>query len=93
VFLGTVTQLDAPTSGFKTAKMHIDHAFKGKLDETEELFDAGICDGPGLEIGRQYLMYRRWRSATSFLTDSPDGCLFSMAGNINRRAGDDAIGR
>ena len=57
VFLGTVTAVDTPSAGFKTARMHIDHAFKGSLKETVELFDDGMCDGPMLEAGHQYLMY------------------------------------
>lgn len=39
------------------ARMHIDRAFKGALGRTIELYDNGMCDGPVLEIGKQYLMY------------------------------------
>ena len=39
--------------------MSIDRAYKGTLNKTVELFDDGMCDGPDLEIGRQYLMYTR----------------------------------
>jgi hypothetical protein len=37
--------------------MNIDRSFKGNLDRTIELFDDGMCDGPDLQVGRQYLMY------------------------------------
>jgi hypothetical protein len=57
VFLGTVTELNAKSEAFKTAKMQVDRAYKGKLRETVELFDDGMCDGPVLEVGHQYLMY------------------------------------
>jgi hypothetical protein len=56
VFLGTVTEVSTAKQ-LKLAKMHVDHAFKGILGETVDLFDDGMCDGPNLEVGRQYLMY------------------------------------
>ena len=65
VFIGTVTQLESPVHGFKTASMTIDRAFKGQLKETESLFDDGMCDGPHLEVGKQYLMYTRRSSGGS----------------------------
>jgi len=37
--------------------MNVDRAFKGNLDKTIELYDDGMCDGPDLQVGRQYLMY------------------------------------
>jgi len=37
--------------------MHVDRLYKGQVKETIELFDDGMCDGPRLEAGRQYLMY------------------------------------
>jgi len=37
--------------------MTVDQAFKGKLNKTIELFDDGMCNGPHLRIGGQYLMY------------------------------------
>ena len=37
--------------------MHVDHLYKGHVEETVELFDDGMCDGPAFEAGRQYLMY------------------------------------
>jgi len=63
VFLGTVTDVGEPSHSFKRAKMHVDRVFKGKLGEAVELFDDGMCDGPDLQIGRQYLMYTARASA------------------------------
>jgi hypothetical protein len=57
VFLGTVTQVNAEPGAFKTAQMHVDRLYRGQIKETIELFDDGMCDGPLLEAGRQYLMY------------------------------------
>src|ERR1700680_2051978 len=57
VFLGTVTEIGAQPDSFKTARMNVDRAFKGDLKKTIELFDDGMCDGPDLQIGKQYLMY------------------------------------
>jgi hypothetical protein len=57
VFLGTVTQVEEKSPGFKAASMHVDHSYKGDLKDTVELFDDGMCDGPLLETGKQYLMY------------------------------------
>ncbi len=55
VFLGTVVSLaEAP---FKRATMRIDQNFKGPLKGQVELYDDGMCDGPNLKVGRQYLMY------------------------------------
>src|SRR5689334_22783111 len=55
VFLGSV--LTVSDGRFKTAKMRIDKSFKGALPAEVELFDDGMCDGPHLEVGHQYLMY------------------------------------
>lgn len=63
VFLGTVTDVTEPSYSFKLAKMHIDRVFKGKLADAVELFDDGMCDGPKLQTGRQYLMYTSGDSA------------------------------
>jgi hypothetical protein len=57
VFLGTVTETGAQPGSFKTVRMNVDRAFKGDLKKTIELFDDGMCDGPDLQIGKQYLMY------------------------------------
>lgn len=56
VFLGTVISANAE-GVFKTAQMHVDRLYKGQVKETIELFDDGMCDGPRLEAGHQYLMY------------------------------------
>ena len=37
--------------------MRIDRAYKGALRNSIQLFDDGMCDGPLLEVGQQYLMY------------------------------------
>jgi hypothetical protein len=39
--------------------MRIDHAYKGVTEESVVLFDDGMCDGPTLQVGEQYLMYTR----------------------------------
>ena len=57
VFVGTVTEIVTRPGEFKRARMNIDVTFKGALNKTIELFDDGMCDGPDLQVGRQYLMY------------------------------------
>jgi hypothetical protein len=57
VFLGTVTEINAQSGYLKTARMNVDRAFKGDLKKVIDLFDNGMCDGPVLQIGKQYLMY------------------------------------
>src|ERR1700676_4031998 len=57
VFLGTVTRMTSEPGAFRTAQMHVDHLYKGKIKDKVELFDDGMCDGPHLEAGGQYLMY------------------------------------
>ena len=37
--------------------MRIDKAYKGISEETVILYDDGMCDGPALHVGEQYLMY------------------------------------
>jgi len=37
--------------------MRIDRAYKGVSEPTLILFDDGMCDGPDLQVGEQYLMY------------------------------------
>jgi protocatechuate 3,4-dioxygenase beta subunit len=37
--------------------MRIDKAYKGISEETVVLYDDGMCDGPTLRVGEQYLMY------------------------------------
>src|ERR1700683_2406214 len=57
VFLGTVTEMTTQSGSFKTIRMSVDRAFKGDLKKLIDLFDDGMCDGPVLQIGKQYLMY------------------------------------
>lgn len=57
VFLGTVTEVSSKDGSVRDARMHIDRVFKGKLEADVDLFDDGMCDGPHLEVGHQYLMY------------------------------------
>src|ERR1700721_3148244 len=56
-FLGTVTEMNTQSGSFKTIRMSVDRAFKGDLKKLIDLFDDGMCDGPVLQIGKQYLMY------------------------------------
>ncbi len=37
--------------------MRIDKAYKGVEEKTVVLWDSGMCDGPTLSVGEQYLMY------------------------------------
>jgi hypothetical protein len=39
--------------------MRVDHAYKGVTENSVVLFDDGMCDGPMMEVGEQYLMYTR----------------------------------
>ncbi len=39
--------------------MRVDRAYKGISEGTVVLFDDGMCDGPDLKLGEQYLMYTR----------------------------------
>lgn len=39
--------------------MRVDRAYKGVSEEFLDLYDDGMCDGPELRIGEQYLMYTR----------------------------------
>jgi hypothetical protein len=57
IFTGTVKRVSGRDGQFKTAEMTVDAAFKGPLNKTIELFDDGMCDGPDLQLGKQYLMY------------------------------------
>ena len=53
VFLGTVTEVIQP----RLFRMRVDKAYKGVSTETVILYDSGMCDGPVLRVGEQYLMY------------------------------------
>lgn len=58
VFLGTVTEaLHVQDPRVKRFRMHIDRAYKGVSESELILFDDGMCDGPELLVGQQYLMY------------------------------------
>jgi len=39
--------------------MHVDKAYKGVSQQELTLFDDGMCDGPDLRVGEQFLMYTR----------------------------------
>jgi hypothetical protein len=54
IFLGTVTELEKGV-----AQMRIDKAYKGVLVKTVALWDTGMCLGPALHVGEQYLIYTR----------------------------------
>ncbi len=58
VFLGTITEI-LPAKGERIirARMRIDHSYKGVTEASVTLFDDGMCDGPTLQAGEQYLMY------------------------------------
>jgi hypothetical protein len=58
IFLGTVTETIQTENGWiRLARMRIDKAYKGISEETVILYDDGMCDGPSLQVGEQYLMY------------------------------------
>lgn len=58
VFLGTITDALATRDGMVArARMRVDRAYKGVSEGTLVLFDDGMCDGPDLEVGQQYLIY------------------------------------
>jgi hypothetical protein len=60
VFLGTVTEiLASPDRDVKRLRMRVDRVYKGVSEPTLVLFDDGMCDGPDLRLGEQYLMYTR----------------------------------
>lgn len=58
IFLGTVTEALQQENGWVTlARIRIDRAYKGISKETVILHDDGMCDGPSLHVGEQYVMY------------------------------------
>jgi hypothetical protein len=64
VFLGTVTDVIPMPGGNNDwhpskARMRIDRAYKGVSEPAVTLYDDGMCDGPSLKVGEQYLMYTR----------------------------------
>jgi hypothetical protein len=53
-----VTEIIQTENGWvRLARMRIDKAYKGVSEETVILYDSGMCDGPTLYVGEQYLMY------------------------------------
>ena len=58
IFLGTVTEASQTENGWvRLARMRVDKAYKGISEETVILYDSGMCDGPTLRVGEQYVMY------------------------------------
>ena len=57
IFLGTVTGPATANGDMHLVRMHIDKAYKGVSEKTVVLYDDGMCNGPDLQIGEQYLMY------------------------------------
>ena len=58
IFLGTATGAIQTENGWvRLAHMRIDKAYKGISEETVILYDDGMCDGPSLRVGEQYVMY------------------------------------
>ncbi len=58
IFLGTVTEAIQTENGWvKLGRVQIDKAYKGISEQTVVLYDSGMCDGPTLQVGEQYLMY------------------------------------
>lgn len=58
IFTGTVTEAIQTENGWvRLARMRIDKAYKGISEDTVILHDDGMCDGPTLQVGEQYLMY------------------------------------
>lgn len=58
IFLGTATGAIQTENGrVRLALMRIDKAYKGISEETVILYDDGMCDGPSLRVGEQYVMY------------------------------------
>ncbi len=58
IFLGTVTEAIQTENGrVGLARMRIDKAYKDISEETVILYDSGMCDGPTLSVGEQYVMY------------------------------------
>ena len=74
VFLGTIVEaIGTPANSQTTrARMRVDHAYKGVTEPLLIMVDDGMCDGPELRVGEQYLMYTRrnpdgtvqWRGCT-----------------------------
>lgn len=60
IFLGTAIEaIETKNGATVLARMRIDKAYKGVSEGTVVLYDDGMCDGPSLHLGEQYLMYTR----------------------------------
>jgi hypothetical protein len=57
IFLGSVTEAIQTDGWVRLARMRIDKAYKGISEETVMLYADGMCDGPSLRVGEQYLVY------------------------------------
>ena len=58
IFLGTVTEaIQTENGGVRLARMRIEKPYKGISQDIVILHDDGMCDGPTLQVGEQYLMY------------------------------------
>lgn len=59
VFLGTLTEVLAERSDgwVQEARVRVDKTYKGVTETSVVLFDNGMCDGPTLKLGEQYLWY------------------------------------
>jgi|SRR5579859_2817700 len=58
IFLGTVVDALETTDNYVVrARVQIDKAYKGISSDTVTLFDDGMCGGPPLRVGEQYLIY------------------------------------
>jgi len=67
IFLGTVVEaIETENGRVVLARMRLDKAYKGISEETVLLYDDGMCDGPPLRMGEQYLIYTH-DSGTSYL--------------------------
>ena len=60
IFLGTITEvLEANETYITRVRMTVDKAYKGVSEKTLVVYDDGMCDGPILKMGQQYLLYTR----------------------------------
>lgn len=59
VFIGTVTKVLVTNQHGRVVRvrMRVDRAYKGVRESSLILRDDGMCDGPDLQLGQQYLMY------------------------------------
>jgi hypothetical protein len=58
IFVGTVTEITRMRGEFVAeARMRVNRSYSGNANGLVTLFDSGMCDGPKLEVGQQYVMY------------------------------------